>query len=169
MLITADRYFYSYGLWRRAADTGADLLWRVQSTIPLPVLLTLPDGSYLSLAFHPRLVPHHRQAFIKAGPAAVTQPAQASVVRVVEYDIPNRDGNTELPGGSRTVSFGFSGCLVLVDPVGFYLIWSAIAQCRMTPDLIVAQLDITGDILTGIFSGEIVHAVDTLVLEGSVE
>ncbi|WP_431879973.1 IS4 family transposase [Amycolatopsis sacchari] len=94
MLVTADRYFYSYPLWRDAAATGADLLWRVQSTIPLPALQTLPDGSYLSLVFHPRLAKHHRQALIENGPSGAIHPTQATLVRALEYDIPNRDANT---------------------------------------------------------------------------
>lgn len=95
MLVTADRYFYSYPLWRNAADTGADLLWRVQSTIPLPVLQPLPDGSYLSLVFNPRLGRHHRQALIDGGPTSVIHPTQALLVRALEYEIPNRDSNSK--------------------------------------------------------------------------
>ena len=45
---------------------------------------------------------------------------------------------TEVPGRFRTVSFGFSGCLVLVDPVGFHFIRRAVTERRMKPDLIVA-------------------------------
>jgi hypothetical protein len=94
MLITADRYFYSYNLWRKASDTGADLLWRMQSSMPLPVIKPLPDGSYLSILFHPRLAKHHRQALLETAHAGTTpQPAQATLVRALEYDIPDREGN----------------------------------------------------------------------------
>ena len=48
MLCLADRLFYSYHMWAQAVATGADLLWRVSSTITLPRLKVLPDGSYLS-------------------------------------------------------------------------------------------------------------------------
>lgn len=48
MLLMADRGFTSYELWRTAAATGADLLWRASSVFSLPVLQELPDGSYLS-------------------------------------------------------------------------------------------------------------------------
>lgn len=48
MLCMADRGFFSYALWKKAAATGADLLWRVRKDIRLPVESVLPDGSYLS-------------------------------------------------------------------------------------------------------------------------
>lgn len=48
MLCLADRLFYGFELWNQAVATGAQLLWRVQKTIPLPRLQMLPDGSYLS-------------------------------------------------------------------------------------------------------------------------
>lgn len=48
MLCLADRLFYGFELWNQAVATGAQLLWRVQKTIPLPRLRMLPDGSYLS-------------------------------------------------------------------------------------------------------------------------
>ncbi|MFD4433614.1 IS4 family transposase, partial [Nocardia sp. NPDC058497] len=44
----ADRGFFSHEFWCEAADTGADLLWRVQSSLKLHVVQQLPDGSYLS-------------------------------------------------------------------------------------------------------------------------
>jgi hypothetical protein len=48
MLLLADRGFYSYRLWQAAAATQAHLLWRVQSSVHLPVITALPDGSWLS-------------------------------------------------------------------------------------------------------------------------
>jgi hypothetical protein len=48
MLLIADRGFYSWALWNAAAATGADLLWRVQSSMHLPVARELGDGSWLS-------------------------------------------------------------------------------------------------------------------------
>jgi hypothetical protein len=48
MLCLADRLFYGFELWNQAVATGAQLLWRVQKTIPLPRLRLLRDGSYLS-------------------------------------------------------------------------------------------------------------------------
>ena len=54
MLVLADRNFYGYGLWTAAAATGADLLWRVKSSMHLPVVRELPDGSYLTHVHDPR-------------------------------------------------------------------------------------------------------------------
>jgi hypothetical protein len=48
MLCMADRFFPSYKLWRMAAQTGADLLWRTRQNARLDVEKRLPDGSYLS-------------------------------------------------------------------------------------------------------------------------
>jgi len=48
MLCMADRFFPSYKLWRAAAKTGADLLWRTRQNARLDVEKRLPDGSYLS-------------------------------------------------------------------------------------------------------------------------
>jgi hypothetical protein len=48
MLCMADRFFPSYRLWRMAAKTGADLLWRTRQNARLDVEKRLPDGSYLS-------------------------------------------------------------------------------------------------------------------------
>ena len=44
----ADRFFPGYKLWRAAAKTGADLLWRTRQNARLDVEKRLPDGSYLS-------------------------------------------------------------------------------------------------------------------------
>ena len=48
MLCLADRFFPSYKLWRTAAKTGADLLWRVRGNARLDVERRLPDGSCIS-------------------------------------------------------------------------------------------------------------------------
>jgi hypothetical protein len=48
MLCLADRFYPSYKLWRAAAQTGADLLWRARQNARLDVEKRLPDGSYLS-------------------------------------------------------------------------------------------------------------------------
>lgn len=47
MLCLADRGFFGYELWNQAVATGADLLWRVKSTLKPGPLERLPDGSYL--------------------------------------------------------------------------------------------------------------------------
>ncbi len=48
MLCLADRGFFGYAMWKRAAATGADLLWRIRKDIVLPCEKRLPDGSYRS-------------------------------------------------------------------------------------------------------------------------
>jgi hypothetical protein len=49
MLLLADRGFYSFGLWRKAIGTGADLLWRVKTGLRPEHLRTLEDDSWLAL------------------------------------------------------------------------------------------------------------------------
>lgn len=51
MLCLADRGFYSYAAWDRAQASGADLCWRVQASLRLPVLEPLEDGSWISEVF----------------------------------------------------------------------------------------------------------------------
>jgi Insertion element 4 transposase N-terminal/Transposase DDE domain len=58
MLCLADRAFVGFGLWRAAAATGADLLWRVRKNQVLPCRERLPDGSYLSRLY---ASPKHRR------------------------------------------------------------------------------------------------------------
>jgi hypothetical protein len=48
MLCIADRGFYSGSLWREAAATGADLLWRVRTDVTVTHERDLEDGSYLA-------------------------------------------------------------------------------------------------------------------------
>jgi hypothetical protein len=61
-LLLADRLFYNWAAWCAAADSGAELLWRVKEDISLPFLELLPDGSYRSVLVRP------------ASPAAVAAP-----------------------------------------------------------------------------------------------
>jgi hypothetical protein len=48
MLCLADRNFYSFERFQNAQRTGAQLLWRVNSTVVLPRERALDDGSYLT-------------------------------------------------------------------------------------------------------------------------
>lgn len=48
MLCVADRGFFGYELWDQAVATGADLLWRIKSTLKVGHLEPLPDGSYMA-------------------------------------------------------------------------------------------------------------------------
>lgn len=47
-LVRADRGFPSYELYTAAAETGADLAWRISASFAQPVKERLPDGTYLS-------------------------------------------------------------------------------------------------------------------------
>ena len=91
MLVIFDRGFYCYDFFTAARDTGADLLFRVTASLKLPVLKRLPDDSYLS-AITPNRI---------STPATLnearwrTAKQQAVIVRVVEYQITDRDTNGE--------------------------------------------------------------------------
>jgi hypothetical protein len=92
MLLAADRGFYSFALWCQAADTGADLLWRIGDTLDLPTVRALPDGSYLSVVFDPKAGAATRARILSAAQAGEDLEGEdaARLVRVVEYDVPDR-------------------------------------------------------------------------------
>jgi len=71
MLCLADRAFVGFELWREAAASGANLLWRVRANQVLPCHDVLPDGSYLSRLY--------------ASPAHRRRDEDGLVVRVIEY------------------------------------------------------------------------------------
>jgi hypothetical protein len=75
MLCLADRFFPSYKLWQRAAQTGAALVWRIRKNARLDVDQRLPDGSYLS-RIYPTTSDRRRQR-------------KAIVVRVIDYRLDN--------------------------------------------------------------------------------
>jgi Insertion element 4 transposase N-terminal/Transposase DDE domain len=54
MLCLADRNFYSFERFQKARSGGAQLLWRVNSTVGLPREQTLGDGSYLTSIYAPK-------------------------------------------------------------------------------------------------------------------
>lgn len=78
MLVLADRNFAGYELWRDAAATGAELLWRIGTSFTLPVDRVLADGTYLSVLKAPGRLR-------KTGARDIT-------VRVIEYRLENADG-----------------------------------------------------------------------------
>jgi hypothetical protein len=102
-LLTADRNFYSFQAWDRAAATGADLLWRAPTGLGLPVLRVLADGTYLTVLIKPSVRGTRRdriQAAARAGGLDGCADAVdarglplAHLARVVEYDVPDRAGN----------------------------------------------------------------------------
>ena len=71
MLCLADRQFFGHALWREAATTGADLLWRVKRNLRLPREMRLVDGSYLTTIYPGEKDRRHK--------------AEGVQVRVVEY------------------------------------------------------------------------------------
>ena len=76
MLLTADRGFFSYALWRKASAAGADLLWRIRTDRAGPKpehLRDLADGSWLA---------HLR----RATPASARR-EEPMLVRVIDYTI----------------------------------------------------------------------------------
>jgi hypothetical protein len=80
MLCLADRFFPGYELWRKAAQTGAELLWRVRHNARLEVDKRLSDGSYLSRIYPSTSDRRNRR--------------KAIVVRVIEYrlqDVPGAE------------------------------------------------------------------------------
>ncbi|MDQ3274082.1 MAG: IS4 family transposase [Actinomycetota bacterium] len=94
-LLTADRNFYSFGAWGLAAGTGAALVWRAPTGLGLPIVEVLADGTYLAVLIDPTIRGARRRAAIIAAARAGQEvdPEQAHLVRVVEYDVPDREGN----------------------------------------------------------------------------
>jgi len=93
-LLIADRNFYNWADWCTAADSGAALLWRVKADLTLPVLELLPDGSYRSVLVNPKTGGKARQQLIEAARAGEDlDEGGARHVRVVEYTVPDRDGD----------------------------------------------------------------------------
>ena len=93
-LLTADRNFYNWQDWCTAADTGAALLWRVKSDLTLPPLEFYPDGSYRSVLVNPKVRGKARAALLEAARAGGNlDPRTARYVRVIEYEVPDREGD----------------------------------------------------------------------------
>ncbi len=87
MLLIADRGFFSYALWRKVSQSGADLLWRARTDRGAPTprhVKDLPDGSWLA---------DLRQTH--SAQARRTDPIR---VRVIDYTI---DDGREHPGTYR--------------------------------------------------------------------
>src|SRR5437879_6064443 len=77
MLCLADRGFFGFEMWKQAAATGADLLWRVRKNIVLPCEKRLPDGSYLSRIYADK---NRRRG------------TDGIIVRVIEYRLEGIEG-----------------------------------------------------------------------------
>ncbi|GAA4264366.1 hypothetical protein GCM10022255_117340 [Dactylosporangium darangshiense] len=119
-LLTADRGFYSWPAWQAAQATGAALLWRAPTNLDLPVIKVLPDGTYLSVVIKPEVRYAGRRERLLAAARASTDLSNldhipdafnrqgeqiARLVRVIEYDIPDRtgDGHHELIALTTTI------------------------------------------------------------------
>lgn len=118
-LLTADRNFYSFEAWCQASATGAQLLWRAPTQLRLPVITPLQDGTYLSVLIDARVRGLRREQLIQAARDCTglltrqdttdlgevhevfedfllqrdLDPEMARLVRVIEYDVPDREGN----------------------------------------------------------------------------
>ena len=76
-------------------------MWRAPTGLGLPVVKVLSDGTYLSVLINPKIRGARRRAAIMAtagavaagAPDAELDPTEAHLVRVIEYDVPDRDGN----------------------------------------------------------------------------
>jgi hypothetical protein len=96
-LLLADRLFYGRDDWCAAADSGADLLWRVRDELRLPCLELLPDGSYRSVVMKASLSGARRDGIVEAARRGEDlDPALARHVRVVEYEVTDRDSEDGL-------------------------------------------------------------------------
>jgi hypothetical protein len=73
-LCLADRGFYSFERFQTARASGAQLLWRVQSSVGLPREQTLEDGSYLTSIYALK----DRKARRDGAPARVIEYARGS-------------------------------------------------------------------------------------------
>ncbi|PZS39270.1 MAG: hypothetical protein DLM62_09230 [Pseudonocardiales bacterium] len=99
-LLTADRNFHSFEAWDLATRSGAALLWRAPTGLGLPMVKVLADGTYLAVLINPAIRGvRHRAAItetarqIAQGQGPEPDPTEAHLVRVVEYDVPDRGGN----------------------------------------------------------------------------
>jgi len=93
MLLTADRGFFSYALWREATGTGADLLWRIRTdkSAPKPIhVQDLPEGSWL--------------ADLRQTHSATARRVESMRVRVIDYSLDYGRDNPETTGSSRRCS-----------------------------------------------------------------
>ncbi|MGH3809662.1 MAG: IS4 family transposase, partial [Pseudonocardiaceae bacterium] len=81
--------------WDLAVRSGAAMLWRAHTGLGLPLVKVLPDVTYLSVLIDPKIRGARRRAAIIAaaqdGADLAEEPAR--LVRVIEYDVGDREGN----------------------------------------------------------------------------
>jgi hypothetical protein len=78
MLCLADRGFFGFEMWKQAAVTGADLLWRIRKNILPACEERLADGSYLSRIY--------------ASEKDRRRGTDGIIVRVIEYRLEGIEG-----------------------------------------------------------------------------
>ena len=105
MLCLADRGFYSFQGWQHAANTGAELLWRVKDNLNLDSVHDLADGSWLAEVFD-SVTDRKREHPV--------------TVRVIEYMID--DGRTPV-GPFRLIT-------TILDPADVAAVDLAAAYCQ---------------------------------------
>jgi len=106
-LLIADRGFYSWPAWDAVVASGAALLWRAPTQLELPVVRVLSDGTYLTALVAPTIRGRRRERLLAAARAGgdlsdINAVSEAfddrglpviHLVRVIEYDVPDRVGN----------------------------------------------------------------------------
>lgn len=81
VVLMADRGFYGFDLWRRATQSGADLLWRIRKNVKPRHVSTLADGTWLA-----DISPSSGPGWRKVPPLRV---------RVIDYDISTGQDTSE--------------------------------------------------------------------------
>lgn len=81
VVLMADRGFYGFDLWRRATQSGADLLWRIRKNVKPRHVATLTDGTWLA------------DISSSSGPGWRT--VQPLRVRVIDYDVSTAPDTSE--------------------------------------------------------------------------
>lgn len=94
MLIMFDRGIYGYELLSLIVNAGADAVFRMKANVNLPVIKWFHDGSYLSFVAEPE-AKSKAAARLRSGKIALTE-LPGMYVRVVDYEVPNRNGKNEL-------------------------------------------------------------------------
>jgi hypothetical protein len=102
-LVIWDAGFFSESLYRAAVARGADVLFRVSSSLSLPVLEIYPDGSYRSVLLAADVKNHTRKRARRQARPGDGRHGNLSILeeagipcRVFEYRIPNRGEKDEI-------------------------------------------------------------------------
>ena len=105
MLLTADRGFFSYALWRVCLATGADLLWRVRTDRAGPKpehVRDLPDGTWL--------------AHLRRSTPAAERHAEPMLVRVIDYTLQDAPAREDSPQRGDVEPVTYRLFTTMLDP-----------------------------------------------------